>query len=573
MTMHIHIRDTFCHEDKTLAFTEGKAHLVTGQNNAGKTTTLAAFAAVATHSPDPYEVGKSILKQYIRKGADDGEVTLLIDDDESTRVVWRPGQGIEAPHDAFPISSPQSCGMVNFCAKLGPVGRAEIWEGMFMPDNPRELLAPHWNHSDERLDAMVDIIVEQGWKSALASVKSKLTEAKRRWTAVTKVPYGTKKAAEFLPAEWRDELYDASEESLNAKIIELQTALDNAKVRVAVDDSDNERIETLRGELAETHAEFTALKDAYTEREAQLKAAKAEVAELEIQLADADAKRKAASDIINAKPPYECPHCAKGIKFASAGKLAQWFPATDDAAKEASEHLGKAKVRITELEGKLNVAREGVLSLTTRRQEANSQVEKVRGRGELLKQQIAEHDAQQAKAGGNISASAKAALENQLEQARADLIAFNAKRKADVEHDNVVELDSMCKLLGPSGVRESLLKSKMGEIRGIVDNLCRQSGWSPIKISDDYSVTVGGQSVMFAAASEVSKAKWALQIASALLLNDKCVLLDAADILRDESWDGLVKVVDILAAKRPELLVVVAATSTDCPAGWELHQL
>lgn len=572
--MKIRIQNTFCHSDKTIEFESGKGQFVTGENGAGKSTTLAAIAAVATHNPDPYEVGKNTLKQYIRKGADEGSVELRIDDNEDNVVIWRPGQGIETPIDAFPISSPQACGMVNFCARIGQIARADMWEGMFLPDNPRELLEPHWQHSPERLTAMVDIITDQGWKSALKAVEAKRTEAKRRWADATKEPYGNKKAADWLPPNWRDELYDASIESVTAQIATLQTDIDKAKVIVAVDDSISERIDELRKTLGETATEYTRLKAEREKRAAELTEAEAELQELERQLADAEAARKAASDIINAKPPYECPHCAAGIIFKGAGKMAAWHPATPAAKKDATEKLGKAKVSISEITSKVNVARENALALATRHQEATEAMMQSRGRTEQLNSEIAAHESKQATAsGGNITATAKAALENQLEQARQDELALTAKIKADREHDNVVELDTMCELLGPKGVREGLLKSKMDDIRKIVSKMCESAGWGQVKISDDYSVTIAGQSVMFAAASEKAKAMWALQIASAVLLNDKCVLLDAADILRDGSWDGMVKVVSALAKSKPDMIIVVAATSTECPEGWDCHKI
>jgi len=66
-----------------------------------------------------------------------------------------------------------------------------------------------------------------------------------------------------------------------------------------------------------------------------------------------------------------------------------------------------------------------------------------------------------------------------------------------------------------------------------------------------------------------------LQIACFLLLNEKCdmLVIDAADLLRGESWDGLVKVINQLHSKRQNKHFIVCATDTETPEGWNTIEL
>ena len=123
--------------------------------------------------------------------------------------------------------------------------------------------------------------------------------------------------------------------------------------------------------------------------------------------------------------------------------------------------------------------------------------------------------------------------------------------------------------------KAAVAREKLTTVRKALEEVNRVTGWMPVAIQEDYSITVGGRPVCLCAASERLQARFSLQIAFVMISRCDFLILDSTDRLRDESWDGLIRCLDRLAAREHNrnLHVLPIATSTSTPEGWKTIKL
>ena len=148
-----------------------------------------------------------------------------------------------------------------------------------------------------------------------------------------------------------------------------------------------------------------------------------------------------------------------------------------------------------------------------------------------------------------------------------NLDVFKQLSEAKMNHDNVVEMDKICTLLGPNGARAKVMEKAMDKVRKILALIQSITGWEQIGLLSDYGITANGRPIKLTADNEKLKAQWSMQIASAILTQSQWVVLDKADTLRDESWAGLVLLMDRIATRYENLKIVVCGTSVGGQAG------
>ena len=134
----LHIENLFCHEALDVELNPG-VNLVTGKNTTGKTSLAMIIAALAAHYDNPASVSATSKKAYIRDGNLEGVAMM-------DGIKWTPqASGIGAPVGIKPTAVQQAVGLTNFLeGGKGQKDRARLWESMFLPEHPREILAPVW---------------------------------------------------------------------------------------------------------------------------------------------------------------------------------------------------------------------------------------------------------------------------------------------------------------------------------------------------------------------------------------------------------------------------------------------
>ena len=133
------------------------------------------------------------------------------------------------------------------------------------------------------------------------------------------------------------------------------------------------------------------------------------------------------------------------------------------------------------------------------------------------------------------------------------------------------------KILGPSGARAQIMDGNMGSVRNTIAGLCTAAKWKPVQILSDYSLVSDQINIRVAAENERAKAQWLCQMAAAYVAEPKSrwLVLDRADVLLPEDWDGLTTLCTALCLKNPELHIVVCKSgdSTLAPDGWSTINL
>ena len=261
---------------------------------------------------------------------------------------------------------------------------------------------------------------------------------------------------------------------------------------------------------------------------------------------------------------YACPECAAELVMPMAGGLLKY---TSEAPPDHSERKAEIVRTMEEFKPKEEAAGRKVRDLGSEwraKQDVAKRIERqlYEARGEL-----AVYEKQAADAGLEVRESnegERSALEAARERARVRHEAWLKMRDAQRAHENVVEQAAIAALLGPKGARHEYMQEQMDRVRRALDTIEKVTGWLPLGVTADYEVTSNGRPVKICAMNEQRKGQWSIQIALAMLdPHCKWVVLDAADLLRGDSWTGLVNLVDRLAAKRDDLSVVVCATLTE----------
>ena len=556
--MKLKISNIYGFADASIEFHTGPT-LVTGRNSSGKTSIAKILAALLAHDDNPSGISATSRKSYVRDGNQSGVAEL-------DGVRWEPGsKGLSAPPGVDPKASRHAVGLVDFTANApSQAARAAMFEDLIIPDDPRVLLEPRWKLPKKQLEHVLKTIEEQGWSSAKTLYENNRRDQKRNWQNATGDTYGAKKAANWVPKHWTPELDGASEDQLRADLVDArdhltaimsQQAVSAAEIEEARNVRDNllpaakNRLEELQGNQTKNSAALAELDEA-------AQGMTAEISKIEAWIR----KSKATLD---ATAPFYCPGCDAGLQMDANGKLVEWTPVSGDELKAMKDKKkrGDEIIRTKTKELKSNETNAAALRSGVR--ELHNDIASIKGEIRQLEIRAGKADAKESR---GIDETERAAAETLVDQKQKALEAFTRKQQAAEAHRNVTILDEYVDLLGANGARGEYLEENLDGMRHILDKIADRTGWLPIRIEPDYSVTSNGRPVQLCAKNEQLKAQWSLQLASAYYSGDHYVILDEADTLKDESWEGLVKLVEGVC-RGTEMRVIVCATSASVE-GW-----
>ena len=578
------ISNVLCHEALELELPTGPT-LITGENSSGKTSVARILGALTTHTTNPARLSAALAKTYLRSGAAEGFARL------SDGATWFLPAKMEVPHGLEPETGPHMVGIVDFIGSPGAsvADRTAIYESLFLPSDPEPLLTPVWKQSEQQLKTVLKIIREKGWKTAFGVYDEQKKDAGRKWCKLTGSQRYSKRAAPvWRPEDWQSDLEGLSEDDVLAAMTEAQDALRAAGVRHAVEQDRIDRgieardekvpaqetvLEGLKEEVDALKAEMAPLEETGAAKRKEIADQKAVVNSISSEMADIEAAQKAPPKVA---APLRCPCCEAGLEMV-AGALARFEPPDPDeevdytaALAELQEKFDTHEATLHELEGEFNTMS---TAFRAKRDELNAKTAEYNQAFGVLREYRRQAKDAELEARESNDAE-RSELEISRDRADARRKAWTRNRDAQLAHENYVEYEAVAKLLGPTGARATFMQAQMDRVRAALASISERSGWKPITITDAYEVVSGGYPAVLAAENEKRKCQWAIQAALTMLnRNAHWLVLDAADLLRGRSWDGLETLVNALTAKRPDLHVVVCATETSTPDNWHAIDL
>ena len=596
--VHLNIKDVFAFSRLDLELPLGKPLLITGRNSSGKTGLARILAALTSGTSNPAGVSAAHMKHYVRDGAAEGYAAL-------GEFVWQPPQGVTIPTGEKPQASPYAVGLVNFLVNSRTkADRARVWEHLFLPKDARAILEPKWQQSPQQLLAVLEQIEKDGWESASAIFKNQKLQFRRTWEEVTGERFGLKKAAQWKPKDWSVDLEGLSEDDVLNSVTEASEALRALTMRGAVSQDRINRAIEMQKDLPEAESKLMKIEEAhqssFENRKKVLKsmnAAKMEIEKsekcIQVILREVNVIKEAFQSAQSMKPDAICPSCNAKLMFSQPEGVVLF---KDQDLVEMKENANK---KLLELK-KDHSEQEAVLAQNERvynrfkadlkqieqdldktldeRAQQRALVRSIKNEAEYAHRQPQTDDI-------NALISEQ---ENKLAEAKTRLKAWQDNRNAQRAFDNYTEKETVEKLLGPDGAKAELMAFYMQHINKLLVALSKRTGWLPVIVTRTYEVLSNGRPAFdaFCAKNERQKAQWMLQAACAMPIPriqgydlqgadhaSQWLIFDEADILRGDSWDGLVAMSDALMSKIPGLQVVVCATETAAPDGWNVVNL
>lgn len=560
--MRLHIENLLAHQDRHIDIAPGVT-LVTGQHSAGKTSIATVLGALAAHEGNPMGLSAAERKAMVTDGASEGHARLETPDGDVILSVPGPG-GLSTPLRASPVTTRHAAGLVDFVAAKSRDARFGLWEDLFVAGDPEPLLEGRL--PKDQIGAICSVIRQQGWDRALAYYVGLRRDAKAKWEATTGSRYGGDKAARWRPDGWLLDLEMGSEKELRADVVNAEDRLAALQTQVTVEQSKiDEGIEARDEKLPRVRERQSVLQGEVNIKRAEYKAVLLEMNRLKD---DATAAMESSGDAfrkLRAQPPLECPECSAGLKVIN-DTLVAWHPLSDaeraDLERVAEDRKHAAKEIMS---GAYAEAKDRVAELSKEISEAQSLLDQAIGQVTELAR-IARYAEMNPK--DHERDAAFSAADEAVRDSRRRYEMWRRWRQAEDNRMSVLAVEDICSVLGKSGVRAAVMEERMAYLRRYLGTINKKTGWLPIDVTENYLITSGGRPIQMAADNERLKAQWSLQAAVAMLCPGSLMILDGVE-LRDESWDGLVALMNgLVASRRKSLRVVVCSTARDVPDGW-----
>lgn len=545
--------------------------LITGENYTGKSSLGYILAALTSHDTNPAGLSAAEQKRYVNDRATEGEAWLACD---GQRVGWSPTQGITA--EAERLSVPHAVGVVDFTrARRNAKDRAELWERLFVPDNPEALLKPVWPLSQRQLTTTLERIRTRSWKDARTIYEDQRKEAKRDWEQATGKRYGVRVAASWLPVGWRPELEGNSRGDLVGNWDKAREELDAAKMVHAVDGTKiaeakrvrDEQIPEIRQRVDSLGAKTNTLRTGISDRGNAMNQLAVQAQEIKGTLQQRKAR-------LEAEPPFACPGCGVGLQLhrtPGGERLTEWTDLHEDAAAVIRRDMEDNTAALDDLRAEHQRLAGEVNGLKASYDKTRATYYAAQGELQNAEKSAALADAEETE---EVDAAERSQLEQAADRAKEELDMWDAWDKSRKAVDAITEYDAILELLGPSGPRAKLLQAGMTSIVQHLKRVEQVTGWPAIRIAKDYQISCGGRPVQLTADSQLLMAQWACQLACGLMTGSKWIVLDKADTLRGDSWDGLHRMLNAISAAHPHVHVVLCATQGVEPhPDWQIIEI
>jgi hypothetical protein len=486
--------------------------LVGGPNAAGKSSVAQATAAALTGNPLPIRGMKSSQAGcLVRSGAAKGSVVATGTAGEIT-IDWPKAKATTTgqPPTASEIAAGLCC-VLNLPAKE----RAEVL-GRYLKADPTmadlDAALADLSLPAASLEKIWQAIQAQGWDGAHKAATEKGAQLKGAWREVTGEQHGAKKAPEWLPEGWADDLAAADEKQLQQAVANARAEVENRIANAAISADRRKELEERAGQLKALEQQFADAGKLRDDMAAFLNEARQELAALP------------STSQINS---LSCPHCHKTVAMVNGAlmKAADRIPEKEIEERRSARQAVQDKIVAGEQDFSRAVT--ALADVARRLEEA-----------EAAKKELAKPTT----GGGNPEEAREA-----LALAETRLKAAQRKLSADHKHASIEANQKIADALDRDGVRLTKLTGALAAFNTKIAEVCWLAGWKPVAVDKELDASYGGTPYHLLSKSERWRARVALQLGMSALDGSQFVIIDGADILVDRALrNGLFRVLQTM---------------------------
>ena len=509
--------------------------LACGANGAGKSSLLQACGAALCGTPNVRGLRfKNQAARLVHAGAQSARVRL-----EGSRgevgIEW-PDCKIVAEGDA-PAGDAIAVGLRRYAdleAKARGAYLIEVLEAEPTGDDLARALADAEIKKPQVIDKLWERIQQQGWDATHAATKTHGAKLKGKWEVCAGgVKYGVKKAREWMPNGWEEDLFAASIETLEAAVVAARKEVEAQVGRSAVS---QDRLADLRTTAEEGEA------------------AAAQIGLLEETIENLTVGQQQKGEDRAKLPPVSeettaaCPHCGEPVVVKATDRLEK----PDHEPVPAAE-LAERKRAIAEADEDLRWGEEQIRKEQDKLVRLRDQV----ARGTAAKNEIAKMS--EARTDEKALDQARRALDR-AEKRKA---AFAAQQESVRLLAGIATNQAIVAALAPDGVRQTVIAGKLKEFNSLLADLSKQYKIAPVAVDQDLELCLDGRPYPMLSRSEQHRADSVLQVGLALRTEAPLMIIDEVDILDPASRPGLLRM--LRWSKVPALLGMTAANPARCP--------
>jgi len=503
-----------------------KITLVGGHNATGKTSIAKAVASALTGDTTPYDgMTKSQAGCLVRSGTAAGSVELSAE--TGTAKIEYPRAAVKT--DGQPPRATEYAAGLCCVLDLPSKQRSETLSQYLKAEPTKDDLIAALETIDglkpEHHDQIWKRIEQHGWDGAHAESKEKGARLKGQWEQITGQRYGVKKAASWIPDGYSADLDGASEDDLQAAVVDTRERLEGAIAAEAVDE---------------------AKLDALEEQAATMDGLEKQLPDAEEQVAKLTAEVEKRKDALRHMPPatnggaMSCPHCHKSVAVV------------DGQLQAAAEPLSKAEIATRKKQ--IAAAEDAVQIAEDDRRAAVKILQKLRDDIDASKRAAAElKEAKKKPAGDDADVDA---ARNAVEDAENRLENWQKKTSADNRHYNIGVNAQILKALAADGVRLDRLRKSLSAANAALGKISGITRWGNVELTDDLEATLNGTPYHLLSGSEKYRVRVTLQFWMAQIDGSAALIIDGSDVLVDKPLrNGLFR---LLAATETTALVAMA---------------
>ncbi|MDR0250672.1 MAG: AAA family ATPase [Burkholderiales bacterium] len=530
--------------------------LFAGANGAGKSSLQEAIRMALTGEAVRVNLKKDYAK-LITTDADTGFAEVEIDGGARAFVTLPDGKTTHITEYVPPTSLPYVLGAQSFATLDANTRRAFLFGLMGLSVSGAEvkkrLLAKGCN--DQKVEYVMPML-RSGFDAAEKDARSRATEAKGAWRAITGETYGSQKAEGWKRAK----IEAVSDEEINA----ARNVVETAKAAISALDQEYGAAKATREAAAGRASRVAALQEKakrYARIAEKLNRDEAELKEWEAKVAtikDADLSQ-------NALP---CPTCAtmlvlKGGALVHASPLAKG--STDDDI-----------ARLAEYEKAMNLLQSAVANDKRDLTEADTaakQLEALRGDSA---EPLSDHAFEKLQDRLNVEKDLLRTMSSDLakleEQNRSVAVAGEVTAKAAAHHADVMAWLAVADALAPDGIPGEMQAEALEPINDRLEQSSQDAEWLHVHIGDDMAIEAAYPKQPprpYALLSESEKWRADAMLAEAIanLSKIKVLVLDRFDVLDLKGRGDLIAWLDILAKNGEINTAMIFGTLKAAPVG------
>lgn len=535
--------------------------LVTGMNGAGKSSLRDAIAMAISGKPTRVTKKKDFA-DLVTDGSKTGSIQLTFADGRRSEVALPEGKVTFYGADKFEDIDKARAGLAY---ALDPALFA------FAEEDERRLLlftltgcGASAEEVQKRMKARgadmakVDAVlplIHAGFPAAEKDAKSRATEAKGAWRAVTGETYGDKKAASFSVA--KQEVDAGAISQAEQDIEEVDGAIATAQQQLGELQANYKAQQGRASQIAALEEQAGKLE----RMQQKLAADQTELAEWEAKVADAQAKAAGR----HVEGHHECPHCQGLLQIKGQGLFAELVPyeipdSTPDAEAVAKlPEYQKARdlcARTVENSKRALVAA----------QQADAQLQALTGSDDAA---VSEDDIRGKQAKVDLLRASRKQLAADLEvlrtQQRAAAEADKKTADAKRHHADVQAWTLIADALAPDGIPGEILTDALRPVNDLLFEYAKLAGWQRVQLGSDMAITADGRQYCLLSESEKWRVDCLLALVVAKLSGLKLVVLDRFDVLDVAGRKDLLALLDELAFSGDLDTAVVCGTLKQAP--------